>query len=172
MPEKLPKTGINIGIIFSSTKPYNEYKELLLPSLLAQDLNVVNIFTFQNKIQDSENRLIDIKSRLIKKLHISYHLALLWQLRNSSISYKLRALNELGTHSERTKNLNNFYSYKFHRSWIEKFILRLFSRHILLTLLRHILDHLAFYYLTFKHKLILDKIKILIVPYGARLSIE
>jgi hypothetical protein len=168
----LPKTRTNIGIIFNSTKPYNEFKELLLPSLLSQDLNVVNIFTFQNKIQDLEKRFIDIKSRLIKKFHIIYHLAIIWKLRDSSISYKFRALNELGTNRERAKNLNNFHVYNCNRSWIEKFIIRLFARKILLKLLKKVLEHLFFYYLSIKHKLILDKIKILIIPYGARLSLE
>lgn len=167
-----PKTGPNIGILFNSTKPYNEYKELLFPSLLAQNLDIVSIFTFNDNIQAPKGRFINVESSLIKKLHRSYHLALLWHFRNTSISYKFRALNELGTDSERAENRNNFYSYNGDRSWIERFILRLLSKHVLLILLRFAINHLFFHYLVFKHKKILQGIKILVVPYGARSSVE
>jgi hypothetical protein len=161
----------NIGILINDEKPYKEFEELLIPTLKTKGMKIYYLFTFQNSSLGIKNKFI-IRSRIARIIHKTYHDSLLWKNRDLSVSYKFRAIGKFGSNAQRMLNSNNFLPQIRPSSFLVRIIIRFISQEIFTNLMKVYLNLVVFPFVSIKNKTILNKIDILLVPYGARMSIE
>ena len=160
-----------IGILITDFKVHKEYKEILTPALINHGMKVIYIFSSQNNLSRSDNRFL-IKNRLARFTHSLYHDSVLWKNRESNISYKFRAIGKFGSIAQRNFYSNNFLPHILPEPFLNRIIIRITSTKIILNLMKKYLYLVAFHLKSSHYKSNFNNIDILLIPYGARISIE
>lgn len=169
---ELKKNKIHVGILFNDIKPYKEYKELLFNKFNFNGIAEVILYSADFKPFENGTNVIQAND-ILKKIHIFFHHTLIWRNQAQTLSYKFRAISLFGTNKQREKIDNNLGCFpKSPRIWSERYLVRLFSKNPLIFLLSKILTYVVFPIMAIKNRRCLDKLDFVLLPYGARLSIE
>jgi hypothetical protein len=160
-----------IGIFYNSLKPFKEYEELLNENLRKSDIEIENIYTSQMRIDDTRFNSI-ITNWLSRKIHLILHNSLIWKGRESSINFKLRAYCQFGSKKDKMKYSNYIGFYVHPYSHFEKIIVKLFAFKYFTLLLKLVLTLLIFPIMEKLQKIDIRSLKLILIPYGARMSIE
>jgi hypothetical protein len=171
MISEFSSNQINVGILFNDFKPLAEYNELLLDNLSSQGLTHVNLYSANLNFLDLKS---SIKTYTIfRNLHILLHNALVWRNKNKSLSYKFRAISLFGSNTQRERIDNDLgFIPKSPQPPFKRYLVRLFSLVPLIFLLKKTLLNLAFPLMVNKDLNDITRLDLILIPYGARMSIE
>jgi hypothetical protein len=171
MLSEFSSNQINVGILFNDFKPLAEYNELLLNNLSSQGITHVNLYSADLNFLDLKNSLKVYT--IFRNLHALLHYALAWRNKNKTLSYKFRAISLFGSNTQRERIDNDLgFIPKSPQPPFKRYLVRLFSLVPLIFLLKKILLYLAFPLMANKDLNDITRFDLILIPYGARISIE
>ena len=159
-----------IGFLFTNIKPYKEFDKLFNFEVFANKYLIAYIFG-QDILEPSKTHVQIKFGKFYVKIHAFLHNCLLWQKRNLSLAYKLKANCYFGSKSECSKNSSFLNFYKLRRNLIERTAVRAFGNSIGILILSRLI-HIYFHLRSMKLRSTLIKFECFIIPYGGRISIE
>jgi hypothetical protein len=172
MSSEIKSSKIHVGILFNDIKPFVEYNELLIKKLNLHYITEVNLYSSNFKsIGDSKRCL---RANIVfKKIHIFFHHTLIWRNKDKTLSYNFRAISLFGTDNQRRRIDNNLgFLPKLPRTWLQRYLVKLFSLNPMMYILRKFLLNVVFPFMAIKNSSCLANLDLVLIPYGARLSIE
>jgi hypothetical protein len=158
-----------IGFFFSDQKPYKEFISMFDWITIKNKFSI--IFLFSQNVIDSEKTYYQILFySWIVRLHALLHSCLLWQKRNKSLCYRLRANCYFGSDLLLNTNSSFFNHFKKRRKFIKRTIVKVFGNNIGIFAISKIIE-LIFYLYGAKLIKNLPNLNYIVFPYGGRVNI-
>jgi hypothetical protein len=158
-----------VGFFFSDLKPYREFNFLFDWISFKNKFDLLFLFS-HNIVDSSVNYQQILFDPRIIRLHAFLHSSLLWQKRNTSLSYKLKANSYFGSSFLVNASSSFLNHYKQRRNLIERTFIKIFGNRVGIFTLSKMIK-LFFWLKSIKLNKKILELNCIVFPYGGRVSI-